>query len=67
MIKLFNEQNISLTKLAKEINTPKLKLYNYANGKFKIENMPIKLILDIAYYFHIEVNELYNKMIEYKK
>ena len=67
MKKLFKEQNISLYRVAKDLKLPMVKLYRYAEGKTDIEKMPTKLILDLAYYFHIEVNKLYNDMINYLK
>lgn len=65
MKKLFKEQNISLYRISKDLNIPMMKLYRYANKKINIEKMPTKLVLDLAYYFHIEVNKFYNEMVEY--
>lgn len=66
MKKLFKEQNVSLYRISKDLHLPMAKLYQYAEGRLDIEEMPIKLVIDLAYYFHIEVNTLYNTMIRYK-
>ena len=65
MIKLYEGQKHTIYEIQKfcrcSINT----LYHYARGTHKIENMPIKLILDIAYFENIEVNKLYEEMKKY--
>lgn len=66
MKKLFKEQNVSLYRISKDLNIPIAKLYRYAEGKTDIEKMPTKLILDLANYFHIEVNQFYKEMMRYK-
>ena len=65
MKKLYKEQKHSLYEIQKAIGVSKITLYNYANKKRKIENMPIKTILDIAYYEKINPNELIEKIKEY--
>lgn len=67
MLKLFEKQDVSLYKLQKEMNLSHVRLYKYASGEHKIENMPTKLMLDLAYYFKIEVNALNKMMLEYQK
>lgn len=65
MKKLFKEQDITLYQISKDLKIPMAKLYRYADKKTKIEKMPTKLIIDLAYYFHIEVNKFYNMMRNY--
>lgn len=67
MKKLFKEQNVSLYRIAKDLNIPMAKLYRYADKNTDIEKMPTKLVIDLAYYFHIEINKFYNDMINYLK
>ena len=66
MIKLFKKQDVSLYKIQKDLKLSPVRLYKYASGKRRIENMPTKLMLDLAYYFKIEVNALNKMMIEYQ-
>ena len=61
MIKLFEEQKHTLYEIQRAIGVPKNTLYRYARGKRNIENMPTKMVCDLAYYFKIEVNTLYKK------
>ena len=58
MKKLYKEQKHSLYEIQNAIGVSKITLYNYANKKRKIENMPLQMILDIAYYEEIEPNIL---------
>ena len=67
MKKLYKEQKHSLYEIQKAIGVSKITLYNYANKKRKVDNMPIKMILDIAYYEKIEPNKLLKEMKEYLK
>ena len=67
MKRLFKGQNVSLYRVAKDLKIPICKLYRYAEKRTAIEQMPTKLVLDLAYYFHIEVNKFYNDMEEYLK
>ena len=67
MKKLYKEQKHSLYEIQKEIGVSKITLYNYANKKRKIENMPSKMILDIACFEGIEPNVLMNSIKEYLK
>jgi len=63
--KLYKEQKHTLYEIQNAIGVSKITLYNYANGKRKVENMPIKMVLDIAYFEKIEPNELLKRMKEY--
>ena len=65
MKKLYKEQKHSLYEIQQHIGVSKITLYNYANKKRNVENMPIKMILDIAYFEEIEPNELLKRMKEY--
>lgn len=67
MLKLFKEQKESLYKVQKEIGCGIYTLYRYAKGQRNIKNMPAKMVCDLANYFKIEVNDLYNKMLKYQK
>ena len=67
MVKLFKEQKVSLYRLSKDLDLPMVKLYRYAEGRLDIEKMPTKLVLDLANYFHIEVNKFYGDMVKYLK
>lgn len=65
MKKLYKEQKHSLYEIQKAIGVSRITLYNYANKKRKIENMPIQMILDIAHFEKIEPNELIKRIKEY--
>ena len=65
MKKLYKEQKHSLYDIQKRIGVSKITLYNYANKKRNIDNMPLKMILDIALYEKIEPNELIKRIKEY--
>lgn len=65
MKKLYKEQKHSLYEIQNKIGVSKITLYNYANKKRKIDNMPTKMLLDIAYYEMIEPNELIKRIKEY--
>lgn len=67
MKKLYKEQKHSLYEIQKAIGVSKITLYNYANKKRKVDNMPVSMILDIAYYEKIEPNKLLKEMKEYLK
>jgi hypothetical protein len=66
MIKLFEEQKISLYKMQKDLNYGIYTLYRYARGQRRIENMPINMLFDISIYLGIEPGVLYEKMKEYE-
>lgn len=66
MIKLFENQKISLYKLQNDLNLANSRLYRYADGSLSIDNMPISLILKLANYFKIEPNKLFKEMKEYE-
>lgn len=65
MKKLYKEQKHSLYEIQNAIGVSRITLYNYANKKRKIENMPIQMILDIAHFEKIEPNELMKRIKEY--
>ena len=67
MKKLYKEQKHSLYEIQRKIGVSKITLYNYANKKRKVDNMPVSMILDIAYYEKIEPNKLLKEMKEYLK
>ena len=66
MIKLYEEQKHTLYDIQQKLGCSINTLYSYARGTHKIDNMPIKMILDIAYIEKVEVNELYKKMKKYQ-
>lgn len=65
MKKLYKEQKHSLYEIQNAIGVSRITLYNYANKKRNIENMPTKMLLDIAYYEQMEPNELIKRIKEY--
>ena len=65
--KLFKGQTATLYAVAKALDIPEIYLTRYANGSCKIENMSAKLIMDLANFFKVEVNELYTNMVNYQK
>nr|DAP56948.1 MAG TPA: Regulatory protein-modification, helix-turn-helix, transcriptional regulator, DNA [Caudoviricetes sp.] len=67
MIKLFEGQKVSLYQVQKDLGLGIYTLYRYAKGQRNVENMPTKMVFDLAYYFKIEVNTLYKKMLDYQK
>ena len=67
MKKLYKEQKHSLYEIQNEIGVSRITLYNYANKKRSIDNMPTKMLLDIAHYENIEPNELIKRIKEYLK
>ena len=67
MIKLFEGQKVSLYQVQKDLGLGIYTLYRYAKGQRNVENMPTKMVCDLAYYFKIEVNTLYKKMLDYQK
>ena len=66
MKKLYAEQKHSIYYLQKELGLSKYALYHYTRTH-NIKNMPLGLILDIAYIEKVEPNWLYERMIEYEK
>ena len=66
MKKLYAEQKHSIYYLQKKLGLAPYSLYYYTT-KYKIENMPVKLILDIAYLEKVEPNWLYERMINYEQ
>ena len=67
MKKLYKEQKHSLYEIQNRIGVSKITLYNYANKKRSIDNMPTKTLLDIAYYEEIDPNILIKRIKEYLK
>ena len=67
MKRLYKEQKHSLYDIQNRIGVSRITLYNYANKKRSIDNMPTKMILDIAYYEEIDPNELVKRIKEYLK
>lgn len=67
MIKLYEGQKHTIYEIQQKLGCSINTLYHYARGTHKIDNMPIKMILDIAYFEHIEVNKLYEEMKKYQK
>ena len=66
MKKLFEEQQVSIYKIQKDLNLHHCRLYRYADGSLIVDNMPVNLILQLANYFKIEPNELLRKMRNYE-
>lgn len=66
MNKLYEEQKHSLYQIQKAIGVGHDTLYKYYRGENKIDTMPIKMVLDIAYFEGVEVNKLYKSMIAYE-
>lgn len=67
MKKLFKEQNVSIYQINKDLNLHHCRLYRYANKEIDIEKMPVSLIIELAYYFHKEINKFYQDMVDYLK
>ena len=66
MLKLFENQNISLYQVQKELGLGMYTLYRYAKGQRRIENMPVKLLHRLSKCFGMDVDTLYQKMCEYQ-
>ena len=67
MKKLFQEQPVSIYNVQKELGLDKNRLYRYADGTIPIGKMPTELILQLSNYFKIEPNELFKKMLIYRR
>lgn len=67
MLKLFEDQKVSLYRIQKDLKLSPVRLYKYARGQRRIENMPTKLMLALSKYFKIEVNTLNGLMLEYQE
>lgn len=65
MKKLYAEQKHSIYYLQKELGLSKYALYHYTKTH-KIGNMPLKLVLDIAYLEKVEPNWLLERMLDYE-
>lgn len=65
MIKLYEEQKVSIYKIQKDLGLDRMRLYRYANGIISIDKIPAKLVLDLAYYLKEEPNDLMKKMTKY--
>ena len=66
-LKLYEEQKHTIYEIQKAIGVGKDTLYRYARGTRKVEKMPTKMLLDIAYFEKIEVNKLYEEMKKHKR
>lgn len=66
MKKLYAEQKHSIYYLQKELGLSIYALYHYTKTH-KIENMPLKLVCDIAYIEKVEPNWLLERMLEYER
>ena len=64
MNKLYKGQKHSTYEIHKAIGVSKDTLYKYIRNERNVENMPIKMLMDIAYFEKIEVNELFEKLKE---
>ena len=67
MIKLFENQKVSLYEVMKGTGLYAQHLYPYAKGERNIKKMSANTLLQISNYFKIEANEMYNKMLDYQK
>ena len=66
MKKLFEEQQVSIYKIQKDLGLHQSRLYRYADGTLCVNNMPATLILQLSNYFKIEPNQLLRKMKDYE-
>ncbi len=64
MNKLYKGQKHSTYEIQNAIGVSKDTLYKYIRNERNVENMPIKMLMDIAYFEKIEVNELFKKLKE---
>ena len=64
MNKLYKGQKHSTYEIQKSIGVSKDTLYKYIRNERNVENMPIKMLMDIAYFEKTEVNELFEKLKE---
>lgn len=64
MNKLYKGQKHSTYEIQKAIGVSKDTLYKYIRNERNVENMPIKMLMDIAYFEKTEVNELFEKLKE---
>lgn len=64
MNKLYKGQKHSTYEIQKAIGVSKDTLYKYIRNERNVENMPIKMLMDIAYFEKIEANELFKKLKE---
>lgn len=67
MIKLFEGQKVSLYQVQKELGYAIQTLYRYARNERKIENMPGKMLVELAKYFKMEPEKLYVEIQKYQK
>lgn len=66
-LKLFEKQNVSLYQVQKELGYAIQTLYRYARNERKIENMPGKMLVELAKYFKMEPEKLYVEIQKYQK
>lgn len=64
-LKLFEEQEVSIYKVQKDLGYENNRLYRYAEKKRKIKNMQIDMILNLAVYFKMTPDTLIKKMEDY--
>ena len=67
MKRLYKDQKNSIYRIADKTGISRQLLYKYANGYCLIENMPYKMVCDIAYIEKIEVNKLYEEMMKWSR
>ena len=67
MIKLFEGQKVSLYQVQKDLGYAIQTLYRYARNERKIENMPGKMLVELAKYFKMEPEKLYVEIQKYQK
>lgn len=62
MNKLYEKQKHTIYEIQKELGISKDTLYRYIRKQRNIDNMPVKILLDIAYFEKIEPNKLYREI-----
>jgi hypothetical protein len=66
MKKLFENQNIGIYQIQKDLKLDIKTLYRYADGSCKIDNMSSKLLIKLADYFNVDARQLYKEMKDYE-
>lgn len=67
MIKLYEDQEVSIYQVQKDLGLGKYTLYRYASGERSVENMPVKILQELAKYFGMDIDIIYKKMKEYEE
>lgn len=62
MNKLYGKQKHTIYEIQKELGISKDTLYRYIRKQRNIDNMPVKILLDIAYFEKIEPNKLFREI-----